>query len=98
PSATLHEIRPALRQMEYLVCTTGCQALQIHRLLIEGIGHDCTDAFRERFGVKLGSDDLVRAVGKVGDAPVADEGDELLRLGGLNFCADMLGTLHTVFA
>src|SRR6185437_4100463 len=77
PSATLHEIRPVLRRMEYLVCTTGCQPLQIHRLLIRRLGYDCGHSVGEGSRVKLGSDDLVGAVGEVGNAPIADEGDQL---------------------
>ena len=89
PSATLHEIRPALRRMEYLVCNTGCRLLQIHRYLVWRFGHDRAHSVGEGRRVELGSDNLVRAVGEVGDAPVADERDELLGLRGLDLRAEM---------
>lgn len=43
-----------------------------------------SDAFDEGFGVELGAEDLVGAVGEDGYAPVADEGYELARIGGLD--------------
>ena len=47
-------------------------------------GNDIANALGEGGGVELGSDDFVRAVGHDGDAPVADEGDELAGLRGLD--------------
>src|SRR5262249_7796858 len=76
----------------------GRPAAQINKLLIGYVGHDGTDAFGEGGGVELGADDLVGAVGEVGDAPVADEGDELLGLRGFDLGADMLGTFDAAVA
>jgi hypothetical protein len=45
---------------------------------------DLAHALGEGGWVELGAQDLVRAVGHDGDAPVADEGDELLVLSGFD--------------
>lgn len=45
----------------------------------------------EGSGIKLGSEDLVGAVGKDGNSPVADEGDQLAVAHGFNLGAEALG-------
>jgi len=52
----------------------------------------------ECLGVELGADNLVGAVGEQGDAPVADEGDELAGMDGLDLGAEALGVGHGGFA
>jgi hypothetical protein len=52
---------------------------------------DVAYALGEGGRVELGAEDFVGAVGHDGDAPVADEGDQLLGLRGLDLGAEMLG-------
>ena len=61
-------------------------------------GNDIANALGEGGGVELGSDDFVRAVGHDGDAPVADEGDELAGLRGLDLGAEMFGLRDAGFS
>src|SRR5581483_10788696 len=84
--------------MECLVCNTGCGRVQIHRGLYRGFGDDRADALGERCGVEFGANDLVGAVSEAGDAPVADEGNELLGLRGLDLTAEVFGAFDAVFA
>ncbi len=59
---------------------------------------DVADALNEGFGVELRADDLVRAVGEDGDAPVADEGYELIGVGGFDLGAEGLGDMDAGLA
>ena len=52
-----------------------------------GWGDDFAHALGEAGGIELGAEDFVRAVGHDGDAPVADEGDKLSGLRGLDLGA-----------
>lgn len=54
---------------------------------------DSVDAFDEGPGVELGAEDLVGTVGEDGDAPVADEGDELAGMSGPDGGAEGLGVV-----
>jgi hypothetical protein len=55
-------------------------------------------AVDEGLGVELGAEDFVGAVGLDGYAPVADEGDPLLVLRGLDLGAEMLCVLDCAVA
>ena len=61
-------------------------------------GEGSADAFDEGGGVELGAEDFVGAVGEDGDAPVAEEGDELVVMRGLDFGAEPLGGVDALFA
>lgn len=52
------------------------------------------NATNKGFGIELRAEDLVGAIGMDGDAPVADVGDELLMLGGLDLRAEALCVMH----
>jgi hypothetical protein len=52
-----------------------------------GWGDDFAHALGEGGGIELGAEDFVGAVGHDGDAPIADEGDELAGLRGLDLGA-----------
>ncbi len=47
----------------------------------------------EGLRIELGAQDLVRAVGKNRDAPVADKGDELARMMRPDLGAEVLGVV-----
>jgi hypothetical protein len=63
-----------------------------------GFCEDLFDAGDERGGVELGAQDVVGAVGKKGDAPVADEGYELAVVCSLDLGAEVLGFSDAFFA
>ncbi len=99
PSATLHEIRPALRQMECFVCNTGAPAWQIHRPLIcLSRGNNRLHAISKRRRIELRADDLIRAIRQVGHAPVAYKSDQLLRLGRFDIRAELLCQIDAAVA
>ena len=52
----------------------------------------------ERSWVEFSAEDFVGAIGKDGDAPVADEGDELAVVRGLDLGAEALGFVDDRFA
>lgn len=54
-------------------------------VFVSGVwGDDVAQALGEGSGIELGTENFVGAVGHDGDAPVADEGDELTGLRGLD--------------
>ena len=63
-------------------------------VIFEGLA----DAGDEGGGVEFGAENLVGAVGEDGDAPVAEEGDELVVMRGLDFGAEPLGGVDALFA
>jgi hypothetical protein len=63
-----------------------------------GWSDDLAYALGEGGRVELGAEDLVRAVGYDGDAPVADEGDQLLMLCGLDLGTEMFGVWNGGFS
>ena len=63
------------------------------------VGWKClADAADEGCGIELGAKDFVGAVGMDSDAPVADEGNELAVLGGLDLGTETLGVMETGLA
>lgn len=56
--------------------------------------NDIADSFDKGGRVEFSTNDLVGAIGLDGDAPVADEGDELLRLSGLDYGTKVFGILY----
>ena len=60
-------------------------------------GEGSADAFDEGGGVELGAEDFVGAVGEDGDAPVAEEGDQLVGVRGFDLGAEALGVADAFF-
>ena len=52
----------------------------------------------EGSGIELRAYDVIGAVGEDGDAPVAEEGDELVGVRGLGLRAEALGGVNSLFA
>lgn len=74
---------------------TDIAAYRCKRLLR---GDYAADTFDERAGIKFRPKDLIRAVGEIRDAPVADERDLLGSLCRFYLRADVLGFCNALFA
>ena len=69
------------------ICSERCAGSAVMWVGSGGWRDDFAHALDEGRGIELGAEDFVRAVGHDGDAPVADEGDKLPGLRGLDLGA-----------